>query len=43
MKSIYKKVYFKPEFSDCPLFTSRLKRDHIAWRKHIQKLDDGYD
>ena len=35
----YKKVNFKPEFSDCPLCGLRLKRDHIAWRKHIQKLD----
>ena len=37
--SAYRKVYFKPEFSNCPLCGSRLRRDHTAWRKHVQKLD----
>lgn len=36
--SRYKKMYFKPEFGDCVACGHRLKRDHIAWRKHIQTM-----
>ena len=38
--SEYKKVYFKPEFDECPCCGSILRRDHIAWRKNIQTLNE---
>ena len=39
--SSYANVYFRPEFVSCLRCGSRLARDHIAWRKHVQAMTGG--
>ncbi|MCL5788994.1 MAG: hypothetical protein M1290_00830 [Candidatus Thermoplasmatota archaeon] len=39
--SVNRRVYFKPEVDRRPFCGSKLRRDHIAWRKGIQSIKES--